>query len=80
MSVLTNYLDKLTARLEFTQKKNGRATFQVKKEKKLKAVVQAIEDDLLNADEVSAKLIELADRSRRYDLRIDGIKEDPNEP
>ena len=43
-------------------------------------MVQAIEDDLLNADEVSAKLIELEDRSRRYDLRIDGIKEDPNEP
>ena len=37
MSVLTNYLDKLTARLEFTQKKNGRATFQVKKEKKIKS-------------------------------------------
>ena len=42
-------------------------------------MVQAIEDDLLNADEVSAKLIELEDRSRRNKLRIDGINEEPNE-
>ena len=38
-----------------------------------------MEDDLLNADEVSAKLVELEDRSRRNNLRIDGIKEEPNE-
>ena len=38
-----------------------------------------MEDDLLNADEASAKLIELEDRSRRNNLRIDYIKEEPNE-
>ena len=54
--------------------------FQVKKEiKKLKTDVKIIEDGLLNADEVSAKLIELEDRSRRNKLRIDGINEEPNE-
>ena len=40
--------------------------------------VKALEDDLLNADEVSAKLLELEDRSLRNNLRIDGIKEEPN--
>ena len=39
--------------------------FQVKKETNLKTEVKAKEDDLLNADEVSAKLIELEDRSRK---------------
>ena len=53
----------LTASLEFTQKKIDEELFQVKKEiKNLKTEVKAIEDDLLNADEVSAKLIELEDR------------------
>ena len=52
--------------------------FQVKKEiKKLKTDVKIIEDGLLNADEVSAKLIELEDRSQRNNLRIDGIREEP---
>ena len=47
--------------------------------KKLETEVKAMEDDLLNADEVSAKLIELEDRSRRNNLQIDSIKEEPNE-
>ena len=34
---------------------------------------------LLNADEVSAKLIEFEDRSRRNNLQIDGIKGESNE-
>ena len=66
--------------MEFTQKKIDEELFQVKKEiKNLKTEVKAIEDDLLNADEVSAKLVELEDRSRRNNLQIDGIKEEPNE-
>ena len=70
----------LTASLEFTQKKIDEELFQVKKEiKNLKTEVKAMEDDLLNANEVSAKLVELEDRSRRNNLRIDGIKEEPNE-
>ena len=33
----------------------------------------------MDPEEVSSKLIELEDRSRRNNLRIDGIKEKPNE-
>ena len=63
--------------MEFTQNKIDEELFQVKKEiKNLKTEFKAIEDDL-NADEVSAKLIELKGRSRRNNLRIDGIKEQP---
>ena len=69
----------LTASFEFTQKKDWEELFQVKQEiKNLKTEVKAMEDNLLNADEVSAKLIELEDRSRRNILRMDGIKEEPN--
>ena len=83
----TERLDKLSAEivdlttsLEFTHKKIDEELFQVKKEiKNLKTEVKAIEDDLLNADEVSANLVELEDRSLRNNLRIDGIKEEPNE-
>ena len=68
----------LTASLEFTHKKNWWGTIPGKKRKNLKTEFKAIEDDLLNADEVSAKLIELEDRSWRNNIRIDGIKEEPN--
>ena len=52
----------------------------MKKEKKiLKTEVKSIEDDILNVDEVSIKLIELEDRSRRNHFRIDGIIEELNE-
>ena len=77
---LSSEIVDLTTSLEFTQKKIDEELFQVKKEiKNLKTEVKAIEDDLLNTDEVSAKLIELEDRSRRNNFRIDGIKEEPNE-
>ena len=62
------------------RKKIWRGTIPGKKYiKNLKTEVKAIEDDLLNADGVSAKLIKLVDRSRRNNLRIDGVKEEPNE-
>ena len=41
--------------------------------------IKGIEDDLLDLNDVSSKLIELGDRSRRNSLRIDGIEETPNE-
>ena len=41
--------------------------------------VKAIEDDLLNAAEVLAKLTELEDRSQRNNLPIEDIKEEPND-
>ena len=41
--------------------------------------MQVLEDDLLDPNEVSKKLIEFEDRSRRNNLRFDGLTEDPNE-
>ena len=41
--------------------------------------MQLLEDDLLDPNEVSKKLSELEDRSRRNNLRFDGLTEDPNE-
>ena len=41
--------------------------------------IKGIEDDLLDPNDVSSKLIELKDRSRRNNLRIDGVEETPNE-
>ena len=40
---------------------------------------EMISNNLQNTDEVSSKLIELEDRSRRNNLRIDGIEETPIE-
>ena len=41
--------------------------------------MQELEDDFLDPNEVSKKLFELEDRSRRNNLRFDGLTEDPNE-
>ena len=41
--------------------------------------MQIQEDDLLDPNEVSKKLTEFEDRSRRNNLRFDGLAEDPNE-
>ena len=57
------------------KKKKDEELFQIKKE--IKNSKTEVEDDLSNADEVSAKLIELEVRSRRNNLQIDGIKEEP---
>ena len=77
---LSSEIVDLTTSLEFTQKKIDEELFQVKKEiKNLKPEFKTIENDLLNADEVSAKLIKFEDRSRRNNLRVDVIKEEPNE-
>ena len=46
---------------------------------KLENNIKSIEKDLLDAGEVSAKLAELEDRSRRNNLRIHSVRETPNE-
>ena len=65
--------------MELTQrkikKKKDEELFQIKKE--IKNSKTEVEDDLSNADEVSAQLIELEVRSRRNNLQIDGRKEEP---
>ena len=65
----------LTQRKIEKKKKKDEELFQIKKE--IKNSKTEVEDDLSNADEVSAKLIELEVRSRRNNLQIDGIKEEP---
>ena len=46
---------------------------------KIKSDLQVLEDDLLDPNEVSKKLIELQDRFRRNNLHFDGLTVDPNE-
>ena len=41
--------------------------------------MKELENDLLDPNEVSEKLIEIEDRSRRNNLRIDGLIENKNE-
>ena len=66
--------------LEFTQDETKEEIDNIKSTlKDLEKNVKIIEDDLLDAEQVSSKLIELEDRSRRNNLRIDGIEENPNE-
>ena len=45
---------------------------------KIKSDLQVPEDDLLDPNEVSKKLIELEDRSRCSNLRFDDLTADPN--
>ena len=41
--------------------------------------MKELENDLLDPNEVSEKSIEIEDRSRRNNLRIEGLIEDKNE-
>lgn len=66
--------------LEFTQDEVKNEIDSINtKVKNLEKNVKVIEEDLLDPEDVSSKLIELEDRSRRNHLRIDGIEEVPNE-
>ena len=60
--------------MEFTHQKKKKIDevlpFVENKIKNFKTEFKTIEDDLLNADEVSAKSIELEDRFHRNNLRI----------
>ena len=66
--------------LEFTKSQLDEELGNVKKDiTKLENNIKSIEKDLLDPDDVSAKLVELEDRSQRNNLRIDGFQENPNE-
>ena len=45
----------------------------------IKADMQEMEDDLLDPYDVSNRLVEMEDRSRRNNLRFDGLVENPKE-
>ena len=70
----------ITKSLEFTQ---GQLDEELKKKKndigKLQAGIKKLDEDLLDPDLVTEKLIELKDRSRQNNLRINGVEETPNE-
>ena len=73
-------MGELSKSLEFTQSQLDEELGNVKKDiTKLENNIKSIEKDLLDPDDVSAKLVELEDRPRRNNLRIDGLRETPNE-
>ena len=77
---ISNEVLEITKSLEFTQGKLDEEISIVKNDiSKTKSDMQVLEDDPLDPNEVSKKLIELEDRSRRNNIRFDGLTEDPNE-
>ena len=66
--------------LGFKQEQLKEEINKIKKDlKDLDKNINEVQQDLLDPKYVSSKLIELEDRSRRNNLRIDGIDEKPNE-
>ena len=73
-------MTELTKSLEFTQDQLQGEINNIKENiKHLETSIEGIEDDLFNPNEVSSKLMELLNRSRWNNLRIDGIEETRNE-
>ena len=66
----------ITESIEFTQDEVKNIKEDISQ---VQSDIRQIEDDMLDPDYVMEKLIELEDRSRRNNLRIDGISEAPNE-
>ena len=70
----------ITKSLGFTQEQLDEELAKLKNDVgKIQTDMKYIEDDLLDPEYVMEKLIELEDRSRRNNLRIDGVEETPNE-
>ena len=66
----------ITKILEFTQEQLDEELAKLKNDVgKIQTYIKYIEDDLLDPEYAMEKLIELEDRSRRNNLRIDGVKE-----
>ena len=73
-------MGKLSKSIEYTQSQLDEELGNVKKDiTRLENNIKSIKKDLLDPDDVSVKLVELEDRSRRNYLRIDGLRETPNE-
>ena len=73
-------MTELTKSLEFTKDQLQGEINNIKENiKHLETSIEGIEDDLFDPNEVSSKLIELLNRSRWNNLRIDGIEETLNE-
>ena len=73
-------MGELTKSLEFMQSQLDEELGSVKKDiTKLENNIKSIEKDILDPDDISTKLVELEDRSRRNNLQIDALQETPNE-
>ena len=70
----------ITKKLEFMQEQLDEELAKLKNDVgKIQTDIKDIELDLLDPEYVMEKLIELEDRSRRNNLRTDGVEETPNE-
>ena len=70
----------ITESLEFTQEQLDEELAKLKNDVgKIQTDIKYIEDDLLDPEHVMKKLTELEDRSRRNNLRIDGVEETSKE-
>ena len=80
LNKISKQVDEIAKSLEFTQNKFDEELAIVKNNiKKVKSDMKDIPEDLLDSDKVSSKLIDLEDRSRRNNIRMDGIAGDQNE-
>ena len=78
MNVLTQSLKKYQHHQKpwITREEVHHALINIKNDiKKVQSHLQKIEDDLLDPEYVTNKLVELDDRSRRNNIRINGIME-----
>ena len=70
----------ITKSLEFTQALlNDEITIVKNDISQIKADIREMEDDLLDLYDVPNKLVEMEDRSRRNNLRFDGLVDNPKE-
>ena len=77
---ISKEMNELTKSLEFTQDQLEGEINNIKENiKHLEKSIKGIKENLLDPNNISSKLIKLEDRSRRINLRIDGIEETPNE-
>ena len=76
LNKISDEVVELTKRLQFTQTEVKEEITNIKDDlNQVKTEIQELEEDVLDPDYVRNKRIELIDRSRRYNIRVDGIEE-----
>ena len=80
LNTISQEVFEITKSLEFVQGQLDKELTKIKNGiGKYLASIKELYEDLLDPDFVTEKLKELEDRSRRNNLRIDGVEETPNE-
>ena len=80
LNKISDEVVELTKSLEFTQAEVKEEITNIKDDlNQVKNEIQELGEDVLDPDYVTNKLIELEDRSRRNNIRIDGIEEEQYE-